>query len=704
MYFRPQKNLPIRQTILPLLCVLLLATLSSTVIASQIDPLGTVVSFGNVELSEINLANDNNGGQWLVWVDKTESPSQMRFQHFDDTGFPLLAGGGEILNPSPMTPLPHHHLNPTILPDNNGGLFVAYQDSVSGASFSTVWVQHLAVDGSLIWGSYGYMVDSNGTSRHSEVQMALANNGSLAVVWKDEYGANPGLYAQFLDADGYRQWADEGVWLNQNSGMVSKPRIAWMASSRLAVAWQEDRAVGGIFAIYWQAVSEAGNTLLGVGGDPVFVDNDIEFSEPVVSLSTGGNFLVACISHELTGADPAFNAQAQKFGRNSLTPLWDTPNGVACGRPSTGLNKGTKQVHILPHTGGGALVHYVWAGYSGFNAVETLKLQKINTDGTKESVNYGYLDWSLRTDYNVDLLTVEKMTDDEVAWVGVFSSTGGTATVTVKRSNISNSFAGSSGKKTVFYKEYSGDDILPIYAKTAGTENRTALAWEENWDMERRLRFLFFDQYGLVGHTPPKMISALDIPGDQGGQLELNWRSSNFDSPPIGSITQYSVWRKDSGVWTHLQTVPAVGLEQYSSIAATMADSTSANSALTEFRVLAHAGDPGMNWPTDSIFGSSVNNLGLIASTVFNKAYPNPFNPSTTLSFTLGTTGPVQLDIFDIAGRRVATIAHEILIAGPHEFTWQGRSHQGQSVSSGVYFARLKTNDTVQVQHLTLVK
>ena len=102
--------------------------------------------------------------------------------------------------------------------------------------------------------------------------------------------------------------------------------------------------------------------------------------------------------------------------------------------------------------------------------------------------------------------------------------------------------------------------------------------------------------------------------------------------------------------------------------------------------------------------GSSVNNLVPSAVTVLNKAYPNPFNPSTNLSFTLSTAGPTQLEVFDVSGRRVVSIVNENLMAGPHEFTWLGQNSQGRSVSSGVYYARLKSSDIVQVQQMTLVK
>lgn len=86
------------------------------------------------------------------------------------------------------------------------------------------------------------------------------------------------------------------------------------------------------------------------------------------------------------------------------------------------------------------------------------------------------------------------------------------------------------------------------------------------------------------------------------------------------------------------------------------------------------------------------------------RPYPNPFNPTATLAFTLKTADRVELAVFDIRGRRVAEIHSGHLESGRHEFQWHGTDFQGGRVASGVYFARLKISNELQVQRMMLLK
>jgi hypothetical protein len=71
---------------------------------------------------------------------------------------------------------------------------------------------------------------------------------------------------------------------------------------------------------------------------------------------------------------------------------------------------------------------------------------------------------------------------------------------------------------------------------------------------------------------------------------------------------------------------------------------------------------------------------------------PNPFNPRTTLRFELTAGATVELAVFDMSGRRIATLAAGHRAAGRHEAEWQGRDDAGRSVPSGVYLARLRVD------------
>jgi hypothetical protein len=83
---------------------------------------------------------------------------------------------------------------------------------------------------------------------------------------------------------------------------------------------------------------------------------------------------------------------------------------------------------------------------------------------------------------------------------------------------------------------------------------------------------------------------------------------------------------------------------------------------------------------------------------------PNPFNPATTIRFSLRESGPVRLEVYDLAGRRVATLVHDDLGAGPHEVVWHGTDDDGLRAASGVYVCRLHAGGLTENRRLALVK
>jgi len=85
--------------------------------------------------------------------------------------------------------------------------------------------------------------------------------------------------------------------------------------------------------------------------------------------------------------------------------------------------------------------------------------------------------------------------------------------------------------------------------------------------------------------------------------------------------------------------------------------------------------------------------------------YPNPFNPSTTLSYELEASATVSLAIFDVAGKLVQRlVAAESRGAGRHEIVWDGRDETGRLAAAGVYFYRLDAGDYSQTRRMALVK
>jgi hypothetical protein len=85
--------------------------------------------------------------------------------------------------------------------------------------------------------------------------------------------------------------------------------------------------------------------------------------------------------------------------------------------------------------------------------------------------------------------------------------------------------------------------------------------------------------------------------------------------------------------------------------------------------------------------------------------YPNPFNPTTTISFSLADEGDVELTVYNMKGQKVKTLLHQDLTRGYHSIVWNGDDAQGKLVSSGIYYYQLMINGVMKtVNRCVLLK
>jgi len=101
--------------------------------------------------------------------------------------------------------------------------------------------------------------------------------------------------------------------------------------------------------------------------------------------------------------------------------------------------------------------------------------------------------------------------------------------------------------------------------------------------------------------------------------------------------------------------------------------------------------------------GTEVEELVPVA-TMLNGNYPNPFNPTTTISFSLASSEEVNLDIFNVKGQKVKSLINQKMEAKNHSVLWNGKDDNNQSVSSGIYFYRLKTKSYQKSNKMMLLK
>ncbi len=84
--------------------------------------------------------------------------------------------------------------------------------------------------------------------------------------------------------------------------------------------------------------------------------------------------------------------------------------------------------------------------------------------------------------------------------------------------------------------------------------------------------------------------------------------------------------------------------------------------------------------------------------------FPNPFNPTTTLAFSIKAAGNVNLTVYDVVGRRVRELVNERRERGAYKVVWDGQNDTGQTVASGVYFYKITAGSFTDTRKMTILK
>ena len=89
---------------------------------------------------------------------------------------------------------------------------------------------------------------------------------------------------------------------------------------------------------------------------------------------------------------------------------------------------------------------------------------------------------------------------------------------------------------------------------------------------------------------------------------------------------------------------------------------------------------------------------------LLERNYPNPFGPSTTISYSLPSRAHVRLGIYDVAGREVTILHDGVKTGGPHEARWNGTDQSGAAASAGMYFVRLDAAGETRTSKMMLLR
>ncbi|UCF64553.1 MAG: S8 family serine peptidase [bacterium] len=229
--------------------------------------------------------------------------------------------------------------------------------------------------------------------------------------------------------------------------------------------------------------------------------------------------------------------------------------------------------------------------------------------------------------------------------------------------------------------------------------------WDINLDANDYARYEAGRNMGYVQNnaSSPNRLAATRL---LTGNANISYRSINNPTELYDGFTDQEKWNFLSG---GLQTQNLNGVDVSTllsagpiSIAAgatqVVAFAVVGGNSLTELQANADNADNSWNNPGTPI---EPQQSVLPENYILHQNFPNPFNPTTTISFQLPISGEVGLKIFNVTGQEVRTLVNGFKQAGSHEFIWDGKDNAGISLASGVYFYQLTIKNA---ENMTLTR
>ena len=202
--------------------------------------------------------------------------------------------------------------------------------------------------------------------------------------------------------------------------------------------------------------------------------------------------------------------------------------------------------------------------------------------------------------------------------------------------------------------------------------------------------------------VPPTVVLAAPVGGESvgiGDTLHVRWIAG--DDRAVDSVS-VQLSRNGGGAWTEIAAA-APGDTLFSWIA----DGPAGDSCRVRVIAWDVAGNTGED-ASDGLFSIEAQATGggdaAPAANGLQQNFPNPFNGTTTIRFSLAGPAPVDVAVYDPAGRLVRSLVRGWMPGGVHTVVWNGRDDTGRGVASGVYFLRMGTGSFVSTRKIVYLR
>ncbi len=553
---------------------------------------------------------------------------------------------------------------PQLISDGSGGAIVA---AVRG---SDLYAYRVDQSGSHVWGSGGIMVAGAGDSVAAPA-LAGDGEGGCFLAWQDMRSDDGDIYAQRLTHSGTAQWAAGGLSVCDSTFIQCEPALAPDVAGGMVVAWSDKRD-SLQYDLYASRLSEAG-TLSWMPNEVLLCAASGDQRLPVAT-SAGGSGTVFGWIDARSGNDDIYAQRLTGTGETA----WAVDGIAVCSDPEaqSGLviAAGDSEDRVL----------LAWVDQRLGNA--DIFAQKLLSNGTPAWLSDGASVCIEEGDQTDAVITRDGLGGSLVCWRD--GRTDPDPDIYIQHLN-STGF-GEWETNGVAVCDLTGPQTDP--AMVYDGEGGALVSWagpQIGSPSDYLSYCLRIERNGYWGYPAPAIFSVRDVPGDQGGFVNIAWDASRLDPWPYESILNYSVWRAinptdvhtmlasgaikietfsdiepesdtaqiraetldgDIFYWEFINYVYAASLEHYSDVVQTTFDSTGVCDEKHYFQIIAHSSsDAEGAWISAPDSGWSVDNLA----------------PATPCSLTATQTGDDLL--ISWAPNTEADLSHYSLYRGKTE-------------------------------------
>ena len=605
---------------------------------------------------------DGEGGAFIVWDDH-RTLSDIYAQRVDNMGRRQWLESGLLVCQADNT-----QMRVQIVSDGAGGFIAVWIDSRSVTNYD-IYAQRVGGDGSILW--TGTAVEVCAAAGDQDWPMICSDNaGGCIITWQDKrVSQNSDIYAQRLDANGTPLWTADGVVVCTADSIQTMPQIVADGSGGAVIVWSDYRDDGDIYA---QKLNSHGTVQWLADGAPVcIVQSSVQYQYKIATDDAGGAFV--------TWSDRQGSSLDIRIQRidSSGNVVFDPSGRILCNAFGT-----QREPAITADGSGGAIV--TWVDFRNGSVNSDVYAHRVDSAGN--------LLW---TETNGEPVC---NSDGQVFFVSIMSDSDGGAIISwcdTRDAAVSSYdvYAQRIDSDGVCLWHADGDSLCKAFRSEAEIDLATdgyggaIVAWRDDRTVEYNI---YAQRITAGGGFVATTVSYFEcVPSDEG--LRLEWSISHECM-----AVDFIVSRRElpAGDFVELTGRPATG----DGFEFAFTDDSAEPGSKYLYRVdIVEEGSRNLLFETGAV-STPATALCLYQNN------PNPFNPATRIAWYLDERSHVRLEVFDAAGRRVATLVDGVREAGDHEVVWNGTGTERESVASGVYLYRLTAGKKTLTRKAVLLR